>query len=87
MLDLVPLTSNTKNLNGVIKSQTIKLKNAKPLEPWRPSAAAFTVDDVKVQYGRKPKTTEEDDDDKKNTNKRKGILERENVFRKPYEKE
>ena len=43
-LDLVAMSQNTKNLNGVIKSQTIKLKNAKPLEPWRPSAADFKVD-------------------------------------------
>jgi hypothetical protein len=41
-LDLIPLKNNIKNLSGIVKSQTIKLKNAKPLEPWRPSAASFS---------------------------------------------
>ena len=40
-LDLIPNNQIIKNLNGIVKTQTIKLKNAKPLEPWRPSAADF----------------------------------------------
>jgi hypothetical protein len=36
------------------------------------------------EFGKKAKPLNDDDDDKK---KRKGILERENVFRKPYDKE
>jgi len=35
-LDLIPLASNIKNLTGIMKSQTAKLKNNKPVEPWRP---------------------------------------------------
>jgi hypothetical protein len=37
------------------------------------------------EFGKKKKAVAEEDEDKKN--KRKGILERENVFRKPYDKE
>jgi len=37
------------------------------------------------EFGKKKKAAAEEDEDKKN--KRKGILERENVFRKPYDKE
>lgn len=35
-LDLIPVETKMKNLQGVIQSQTLKLKNMKPLEPWRP---------------------------------------------------
>lgn len=84
-LDLIPMKDNIKNLNGIIKSQTSKLKNAKPLEPWRPSAKNFVPGEVE-QPSRKPKVTEEEEE-KRQATKRKGILERENVFRKPYEKE
>lgn len=35
-LDLIPVETKMKNLQGVIQSQTSKLKNMKPLEPWRP---------------------------------------------------
>ncbi len=35
-LDLIPVETKMKNLQGVIHSQTLKLKNMKPLEPWRP---------------------------------------------------
>jgi tetrahydromethanopterin S-methyltransferase subunit B len=38
-LDLIPVETKMKNLNGVIMSQTIKMKNMKPLEPWKPSKA------------------------------------------------
>mmetsp|Transcript_33677 Transcript_33677/g.52027 ORF Transcript_33677/g.52027 Transcript_33677/m.52027 type:complete len:103 (-) Transcript_33677:17-325(-) len=82
-LDLTPLPHKIKNLTGVIKAQSIKLKNDKPLEPWRPSAADFSAADL-PEYGMKKKPQDEEDDQKK---KRKGILDRENVFRKPHEKE
>ena len=35
-MDLIPVETKMKNLQGVIHSQTLKLKNMKPLEPWRP---------------------------------------------------
>lgn len=35
-LDLIPVETKMKNLQGVIHSQTLKLKNMKPIEPWRP---------------------------------------------------
>lgn len=35
-LDLIPVETKMKNLQGVIQSQQQKLKNMKPLEPWRP---------------------------------------------------
>jgi hypothetical protein len=37
------------------------------------------------EFGKKKKAAAEEDEDK--NKKRKGILERENVFRKPYDKE
>lgn len=40
-LDLIPIQSNITNLQAIVKSQTIKLKNAKPIEPWRPAAQNF----------------------------------------------
>ena len=40
-LDLIPIQSNISNLQGIVKSQSIKLKNAKPIEPWRPAASNF----------------------------------------------
>lgn len=40
-LDLTPLPHKIKNLNGLIKSQTQKLKSDKPMEPWRPAASDF----------------------------------------------
>lgn len=45
-LDLTPMTSKIKNLGGVVKAQQHKLKNDKPLEPWRPSAKNFTPGDL-----------------------------------------
>lgn len=38
-LDLIPVENKIKNLNGVIQSQTSKLRNMKPLEPWKPAKA------------------------------------------------
>lgn len=35
-LDCVKPETKIKNLTGVIHSQTLKLKNMKPLEPWKP---------------------------------------------------
>ena len=35
-LDLIPVESKVKNLQGVIQSQTLKLKDMQPLEPWKP---------------------------------------------------
>ena len=35
-LDLIPVETKMKNLQGVIQSQTLKMKNMKPLEPWIP---------------------------------------------------
>lgn len=40
-LDLIPITSNMSNLNSLVKTQSAKLKNAKPIEPWKPSAKSF----------------------------------------------
>lgn len=36
-LDLIPVETKMKNLNGVIHSSTVKMKNMKPLEPWKPA--------------------------------------------------
>ena len=36
-LDLIPTETKMKNLNGVIMSQSMKLKNMKPVEPWKPA--------------------------------------------------
>ena len=83
-LEFTKLGHKMSNLTGVIKAQTIKLKNDKPIEPWRPCANNFSANDLPDKT-KKKKHSEEENDDKKD--KRKSILERENVFRKPYEKE
>lgn len=36
-LDIIPLDDKVKNLTKVIQSQTVKMKDMKPLEPWRPA--------------------------------------------------
>merc|ERR1712070_630843 len=85
-LDFTPLEDKIKNLNGVVKAQTHQLKNDRPREAWRPSAKNFSASDL-PDYGKKPKkpTEGEDGEDKKKPT-RKGILDREDVFKKPYMK-
>ena len=84
-LNFTKLEDKIHNLSGVIKTQTIKMKNDKPIEPWRPCANDLQMKDL-PEYGKKKKKHHHDDDENDKGNK-KGILERENVFRKPYEKE
>jgi len=48
-LDLIPTETKMKNLNGVIISQTVKLKNMKPLEAWKP-AKAGEIEHSKLYY-------------------------------------
>ena len=83
-LDWTPLEDKIKNLNGVIKAQTHQLKNDRPREAWRPSAKNFQPSDL-PDHSRKKKAGEEEEDKKRPA--RKGILDREDVFKKPYSKE
>lgn len=85
-LDPTPLEDKIKNLNNVIKAQTQQLKNDRPREPWRPSAKNFEPGDL-PDYGRKPKKALDGEDGEGKKPQRKGILDREDVFRKPYNKE
>jgi len=91
-LDLIPVETKMKNLNGVIQSQTMKLKNMKPLEPWKPAKAGEIehthLMDMASKKRKKNDEEEDDDDEEKHKgDKKKSIFERENIFRKPYEKE
>ena len=92
-LDLAPMSTKIKNLQGVVKTQTQKLKSDKPIEAWKPSAASFDVSsklfnpnllELPEQTQKKKKATNEEENDEK---RRKGILERENIFRRPFDKD
>lgn len=69
-----------------------KMRKDKALTPWHPSAANFNASDL-PDYVVKKKQLGDDDTEKDNEDgrkklkekpPRKGILERENIFRKPY---
>lgn len=85
-LDFTKLKNKIQNLSGVIKVQSTKMKNDKPLEPWKPCAQSFSAADL-PDHGKKKKAANENEEEAEKGDKRKSILERENVFRKPYEKE
>lgn len=36
-LDLIPAETKMKNLTGVIQQQNMKMRNMKPIEPWKPA--------------------------------------------------
>jgi len=64
----------------------------KPLEPWRPAKAGEIehthLMDMASKKRKKGSDDEEEDDQEKDKDKlKKSIFERENIFRKPYEKE
>ena len=85
-LDFTPLEDKIKNLNNVIKAQTHQLKNDRPKVAWRPSAKNFNVNDL-PDYSKKPKKSAEEEEAENKKPKRKGILDRDDVLKKPYEKE
>lgn len=80
---MLPLDKQIKNLKGAIKAQTTLMMNDRPLEPWRPCASDFKVDEQAELAKKKKKKgeKEEEDDDKK---KKKRLFERENPFDKPW---
>src|SRR6185312_7976558 len=81
-LDLIPVETKMKNLNGVIQSQTTKLKNMKPLEPWRPAKSGDIEHTHLMDMASKKRKRNDDDEDEDNTKKekkKKSIFERENI--------
>jgi len=80
------LEDKIKNLNGVVKAQTHSLKNDRPMEPWRPSAKNFQPSDL-PDPAQKPKKPVDEEAEGKQKRARKGILDREDVFKKPYSKD
>lgn len=90
-LDLIPVETKMKNLNGVIHSQTLKLKNMKPLEPWKPAKAGDIEHTHLMDMASKKRKRHDDDDDDDNDQRKekmqKSIFDRENIFKKPHEKE
>jgi len=78
-----------KNLNGVIQQQNNKLKNMKPIEPWRPAKSGDIEHTHLMDMASKKKKKDDDDEEheKKREIKKKSIFERENILKKPYEKE
>jgi hypothetical protein len=48
-LDLIPVETKVRNLQGVIQSQTLKLKDMKPLEPWRPVKSGDIIHSKHIQ--------------------------------------
>ena len=89
-LDLTKMQTKKENLQRAVKSLDKKMKKDKALEPWRPSAADFKASDLPDFVIKKVTGDDEDKETeaqkKKEKPPRKGILERENIFRKPYEK-
>jgi len=99
MLDLVPVETKMKNLQGVIQSQTLKMKNMKPLEPWKPVKSGEVIHskpcaltnaiahlmDMTAKKRKKGDGDEEEDNERRKEVKKKSIFDRENIFRKPYE--
>jgi hypothetical protein len=78
------------------------MKNMKPLEPWKPAKAGEIehsnlyllfnniIAHLMDMASKKRKKNDDDDDEDENKHKetmKKSIFERENIFRKPYEKE
>lgn len=87
-LDLISAETKMKNLNGVIMSQSIKLKNMKPLEPWRPAKSGDIEHTHLMDMTSKKKKKDDGEDEeheKKRSKSKKSIFERENILRKPYE--
>ena len=93
-LDLIPVETKMKNLNGVIMSQSIKLKNMKPLEPWRPAKSGdiehthlmdMASKKRRGRSGEGGEDEEEGEEGKRKEKMKKSIFDRENIFKKPYE--
>lgn len=83
------MQTKKETLQKVAKSMDKKMRKDKALVPWHPSAASFKASDLPDFVVKKKKEDEDksfEDGRKKLKEKppRKGILERENIFRKPY---
>lgn len=98
-LDLIPIATKMKNLQGVIQSSTQKMKNMKPLEPWRPVKSGeiihsksnylsnIVIAHLMDMTSKNHRRRGQDDEDQHRLKevKKKSIFERENILRKPYE--
>lgn len=89
-MDLIPVETKMKNLQGVIHSQTLKLKNMKPLEPWKPVKSGEIIHTHLMDMtskGRKRKGSdgEDEEEEKRKVVKKKSIFDRENIHRKPFD--
>lgn len=80
-LDLVTLETNIKNLTGMIGTTTKKLKESKPLDPWRPVKSGVVEDtDLMHMKSKKRKRMDDDDDeDERKPGEKEDIFERENL--------
>ena len=69
------------------------MKNMKPLEPWKPAKSGdIEHTHLMDMASKKRKKHGSDDDDEENNHEskeklQKSIFDRENIFKKPYEKE
>lgn len=64
------------------------MKNAKTIEPWQPPNKFINHANIEDRYlKKKKKPTNEENEDDENKQARKTILQREDVFKKPYDKE
>jgi hypothetical protein len=67
------------------------MKNMKPLEPWRPAKGGeiehTSLMDMASKKRKKDDEDEEGDSPKRKAVERKSIYERDNILKKPYEKE
>lgn len=85
-LDLAPLSTKIRNLKGLVQMNGGQnLKKDKLIEPFRPAAKSFDVSKLPEPIKKKKKDDKKDEQEE--SKKRKGILERENPFRRPFDKE
>lgn len=70
-LDLIKPTVKMKNLNSVIQASSQKLKNMKPLEPWRPAKAGAIEHTELMDMASKKRKKGEEDEENEESPKRK----------------
>ena len=89
-LDMIATKDKIKNLSSTIRSSSRKLRNMKPIEPWKPAKSGEIehthLMDMASNYKSK-KEGEDEDEQKKEKVTKKSIFERENILRKPFDKE
>jgi hypothetical protein len=90
-LDLVKTKTKKENLDGVIKVESAKLHDMKPITPWKPAKAGdiehtYLMDMASKKRATRKGSDDEDDEPKKKLRpvEKKSIFEREDIMKMPY---